>query len=233
MTETLPLFPLGSVLFPGVVLPLRVFEDRYRVLVRTLMDAPADEPRRFGVVAIRQGHGSEVGSDFGPDPTAALHPIGCAAELRRIDRHDDGSYDLVTVGVRRFRLRHVDTDSEPYLVGDVDWLPTDEPELSTAGELLAARVGAAFEEYLAAVSATGGAAISPFELPDEPELLSYLVASATLLTLEDRQALLERDNAVDRLRSELTLLHRETVLVSELRAVPVPLSELKDESGRN
>ena len=53
MSETLPLFPLGTVLFPGLLLPLHIFEDRYRQLVRDLADGP--EPRRFGVIAIRHG----------------------------------------------------------------------------------------------------------------------------------------------------------------------------------
>ncbi len=91
VTERLPLFPLGSVLFPGLVLPLNVFEERYRALARDLLALPEDAPRRFGVVAIRDGHEvapsgpdiAEVGAaaGFGPDLSTSLHPIGCTAEI--------------------------------------------------------------------------------------------------------------------------------------------------------
>ena len=78
MAEPLPLFPLGhTVLFPGVVLPLHVFEERYRELVRTLVELPEGARRRFVVVAIRQGW------EVGEDAVSALHDVGCAAELRR------------------------------------------------------------------------------------------------------------------------------------------------------
>ena len=76
MSETLPLFPLGTVLFPGLLLPLHIFEDRYRQLVRDLADGP--EPRRFGVIAIR--HGRETGVDG----IQALYEIGCTAILRQV-----------------------------------------------------------------------------------------------------------------------------------------------------
>ncbi len=68
MSETLPLFPLGTVLFPGLLLPLHIFEERYRQLVRDLVRQP--EPRRFGVVAIREGR------ETGIDGVAALYEIG-------------------------------------------------------------------------------------------------------------------------------------------------------------
>lgn len=220
MSEMLPLFPLGAVLFPGVVLPLRVFEERYRAMVHNLMDAPADEPRRFGVVAVRRG------SETAARTAGALHPVGCAAEVQRVEGHEDGTFDVVTVGVRRFRLLDVDADSQPYLVGDVAWLPA-ETDAGPEAAVLAARVGALFVEYLEAVAGTGGAQVAPFELPDDPTLLTYLVASAAMLTITDRQALLEIDDTADRLRAEIRLLRREIVLVRELSAVPMPSTEFE------
>ena len=80
MTETLPLFPLGSVLYPGLLLPLHIFEERYRQLVRDLLEAP--EPRRFGVVAIREGR------ETGVDGVSALYEIGCTATVRRVLKRD-------------------------------------------------------------------------------------------------------------------------------------------------
>ena len=86
----MPLFPLGTVLYPGLLLPLHIFEDRYRQLVRDLLDG--QEPRGFGVIAIRKGR------ETGVDGISALYEIGCTTTLRRVSRHDDGRFELVTVG---------------------------------------------------------------------------------------------------------------------------------------
>src|SRR6202522_2454777 len=106
MAELLPLFPLGTVLYPGMVLPLHIFEERYRQLVRDLLERP--EPRRFGVIAIRKGR------ETGIDGVHSLYQIGCTATLRRVERLEDGRFDLVTVGTERFRLKALDQPL-PYL----------------------------------------------------------------------------------------------------------------------
>ena len=224
MAVELPLFPLShTVLFPGVVLPLHVFEERYRELVRTLVAQEEPGPRRFGVVAIRQGW------EVGADAAQALHGIGCAAELRRVSRHPDGRFDIVTVGADRFRLLTVDRTSRPYLVGQVEWLPGD-PQPDPEAGALAGAVGALFAEYVRAATGLRPGAAPPGgrpELPADPGELSHLVASAAVLTLEDRQALLEAPSASARLRAELRLLKRETTMVRRLRALPVPIGELQ------
>ena len=223
MAEPLPLFPLGhTVLFPGVVLPLHVFEERYRELVRTLVELPRGARRRFGVVAIRQGW------EVGEDAVSALHDVGCAAELRRVSRYPDGRYDIVTVGTDRFRLRSVDRESRPYLVGSVDWLPAEPPPADLAG--LAAAVGALFGDYVDAAAGLQGRPAEPAEpaeLPAGPVELAYTVAAGAVLTLEDRQALLAAETTRDRLQAELRLLKRETTMVRRLRALPVPIAELQ------
>jgi Lon protease-like protein len=219
VADPLPLFPLGhTVLFPGVVLPLHVFEERYRELVRTLVELPEGTSRRFGVVAIRQGW------EVGEDAVSALHDVGCVAELRRVSRYPDGRYDIVAVGTDRFRLRSVDRTARPYLLGSVEWLPA-QPESDATG--LAANVGALFGEYAGAAAALQGQPAEAAELPGDPTELSYLVAAGAVLTLEDRQALLEAETTRARLRAELRLLKRETTMVRRLRALPVPIGELQ------
>jgi uncharacterized protein len=226
VADPLPLFPLGhTVLFPGVVLPLHVFEERYRELVRTLVELPEGARRRFGVVAIRQGW------EVGEDAVSALHDVGCAAELRRVSRYPDGRYDIVSVGTDRFRLRSVDRESRPYLVGSVDWLPAEPPPADLADLAgLAATVGALFGDYVdAAAGLQGQPAESdePAELPADPVELAYAVAAGAVLTLDDRQALLAADTTRARLQAELRLLKRETTMVRRLRALPVPIAELQ------
>jgi hypothetical protein len=199
----LPLFPLGSVLFPGRLLPLHVFEERYRALVRDLLSAPGDR-RELGVVAIRAGR------EVGADSLRALHEVGCVAQVRRVDRYADGRFDVITVGTRRFRLRTLDHGA-PYLRGAVEWL--EEPE-GDGADALAAQVAAAFTAYRAATGKDDDA------LPGRPRPLSYLVAASTVLDLTDRQRLLAAPDTATRLRAELGLLHRESALLGLLPSLP-------------
>jgi uncharacterized protein len=212
MTGTLPLFPLGTVLFPGVVLPLHIFEERYRQLVRDLLDGP--EPRQFGVIAIR--HGRETGIDG----VQALYEIGCIAEVRQVERHEDGRYDLVTVGTRRFRLDDID-GSDPYLIGVVELLPEeqeDEPEAKAS----AGQVRDAFMTYIEALSSRSGRRVGLPQLPDQPLLLSYLVAASIVVDMPDKQLLLAEPDAAHRLAAERALLARETRMLRSLTAAPAP-----------
>src|SRR2546427_5367817 len=114
MSELLPLFPLGSVLFPGALLPLHIFEPRYRLLIRRSVE----RERPFGIVLIRSG--AEVG------PAAVPHAIGTEARIVAVSRLADGRSYIVTRGERRFAVDALVSDAEPYLVGRVHYL--DEPE---------------------------------------------------------------------------------------------------------
>lgn len=224
--EALPLFPLGTVLFPGLVLPLHVFEPRYRALVRDLTAVPEGQTREFGVVAIRRGW--EVGNPDDDPLTAgdslSLYEIGCTAEVRQITELDDGQFDLVTVGRRRFRLIEVDKDSQPYLTGKVEWLPDSPAVAGDRADDLAAGVLAAFQRYLQLMRRDEDGAGE--QLPGDPTVLSHLVAATASLTLEDRQRLLAEPDTVSRLRAERQLLRREAALLQRVRAVPVPLADL-------
>jgi Lon protease-like protein len=212
MSETLPLFPLGTVLFPGLLLPLHIFEERYRQLVRDLQDGP--EPRRFGVITIRQGR------ETGVDGIQALHEIGCTATLRQVKQLEDGRYDIVTVGTDRFRLAGLD-DAKPYLQGQVDLLPEETGD--PAGAARAAQVVRdGFRAYLSALAERGVTQISAPELPDDPVTLSYLVGASMIIDLSDRQALLAEPDALHRLAAERSLLSRELTMLRTLTATPAP-----------
>ncbi len=212
MTQTVPLFPLGTVLYPGLLLPLHIFEDRYRQLVQDLLDEP--EPRQFGVIAIRKGR------ETGIDGISALYDVGCTATFRRVAEHEDGRYDLVTVGTQRFRLASLD-DSQPYLTGEVDLLGEETGEESAAA-LAARSVQAAFRRYIEALGIRESVQVNVPELPDEPVGLSYLVASSMILELPARQALLAEPDALHRLISERAMLTREVTLLRSLTATPAP-----------
>jgi hypothetical protein len=236
MSELLPLFPLGTVLFPGMILPLRVFEERYRQMVADLLARP-EEAREFGVIAIRKGR--EVASADAPE----LYDVGCVARLRESARHDDGRFDLVTIGTRRFRLLRTD-DTLPYYQGEIEELPerlqpvaapSDQapsdralPDQAAEREAAArtawtvAAVQAAFREYLNALADRAGALVRVAEIPDDPVLLSYVVAAGMIIDLTERQALLAAPDTVSRLKAERALLTRERAMLRLTTSRPAP-----------
>ncbi len=132
----LPLFPLHTVLCPGVALPLHVFEERYQAMIGHCLA----ESSAFGVILIREGR--EVG--FGD---IAVAEVGTMAEIREATRHDDGRYDLLTIGTRRFRLDSVRMDPDAYLIGEVTPL-AEEVGRAERAQRLADRVSRLFVRYL-------------------------------------------------------------------------------------
>jgi Lon protease-like protein len=227
MSELLPLFPLGTVLFPGMVLPLNVFEERYRQMVRDLLERP--EPREFGVVAIRKGR------EVGTGNLRELYDVGCVATLREATPHADGRFSLVAVGSRRFRLLRTD-DTLPYYQGEAEDFP-DEADARPAGRpaggaaadapgedvtVVATAVQAAFREYLNALADRAGAVIRIADIPDEPLLLSYVVAAAMIIDVPERQGLLAAPDGLSRLRAERQLLTRERAMLRLTTSRPAP-----------
>jgi Lon protease-like protein len=212
MSEMLPLFPLGAVLYPGMVLPLHVFEDRYRELVRYLLDGP--EPRQFGVIAIRKGR------ETGIEGVQSLYEVGCTAALRRVEQHSDGRFDLVTLGTQRFRLLSLD-ETLPYLQGEIELLTDDEVDEAATGPVVRA-VHVAFRAYLDALSEWGGATVRVEELPAEPILLSYVVAASMVIDLPERQSMLAEPDALARLNAQRALLSRETAMLRTTTSRPAP-----------
>ena len=221
MPVLLPLFPLNTPLVPGLVLPLHIFEPRYRDLVADLLARPDEDQREFGIVGIRDG------GSIDRDGIGALFPVGTSALLREAERYDDGRFDIVTTGSRRFRVLDVDA-SRPLLVGAVEFL---EDVVGTEDPRLARGVAHWFGRYRAALG--GSAEIDPddsaveddgsddaSDLPDDPAVLSYLVTAAMVLPGAERQELLAADTVAERLQRARRLLVREVGLISALGAVP-------------
>ncbi|MBC2867787.1 LON peptidase substrate-binding domain-containing protein [Streptomyces mexicanus] len=234
-TVRLPLFPLNSVLFPGLVLPLNVFEERYRAMMRSLLKTPEDAPRRFAVVAIRDGHevapsapglpdptalperGPAAG--FGTDPARAFHAVGCVADAASIRERADGTFEVLATGTLRVRLLSVDA-SGPFLTAELEQL-TEEPG-DEAGPL-AEGVLRSFRQYQKRLAGARERSLATgAELPDEPSVVSYLVAAAMVLDIPTKQRLLQAPDTSSRLRDELKLLRSETAILRTLPSLPAP-----------
>lgn len=233
VVDTVPLFPLGTVLLPGASLPLHIFEPRYRQLTIDLVTG-ALPGKQFGVVAVREGWSPDDGRE-------GLHDVGCTASLREVRRLPDGRFDLQTTGDRRFRLLDVDDSTAPYLVANVEYLPDDEGGTETDLAPLAMAARAAHRRYCTTAwrQQGGGDGDLPAELEDESTVdvadpvLAHVLAGDCLLPLSDRQELLEQTCPVERLQLVRRSMTREAVLLGELRAVWAPTAKFAVEHSPN
>src|SRR3954469_25643929 len=207
-----------------MTVPLHIFEDRYRVMVRHLLAMPDKAERLFGIVAIREGYEVAMGS---PDrrqshQERSLYRTGCVVELITTEEYDDGRFDIAAVGRHRMRVMATDA-SGAYLQAEVEHLDTDPgPAVDTAHE--AARALAAFEDYRRRVSGFRGDDVMTGRLPRDPELLSYALAATCSLTLRQRQQLLESPTSAERLGLLRRMMREE---VRAMRAVPsLPATEV-------
>ncbi|MFE9706380.1 LON peptidase substrate-binding domain-containing protein [Streptomyces sp. NPDC005930] len=232
-TVRLPLFPLNSVLFPGLVLPLNIFEERYRAMMRELLKTPEDEPRRFAVVAIRDGcevapsapglpdgtATAESGptAGFGADPLTAFHKVGCIADAATIRERSDGTFEVLATGTNRVRLVSVDA-SGPFLTAELEPLPEEPGDEAGA---LAEGVLRSFRQYQKRLAGARERSLATgADLPDEPGVVSYLVAAAMMLDTPTKQRLLQAPDTASRLRDELKLLRSETSIIRTLPSLP-------------
>ncbi|MFG2756300.1 LON peptidase substrate-binding domain-containing protein [Streptomyces wuyuanensis] len=232
-TARLPLFPLNAVLFPGLVLPLNVFEERYRAMMRELLKTDESEPRRFAVVAIRDGRevapsapgmpdqtaqpekGPAAG--FGADPIQAFHRVGCIADAATIRERADGSFEVLATGTTRVKLLSVDA-SGPFLTAELEEIPEESGE---GAGTLAEGVLRAFRNYQKRLAGARERSLSTgSELPDEPSVVSYLVAAAAVLDTPSKQKLLQAPDTATRLREEQKLLRSETAVIRHLPSLP-------------
>ncbi|MER5766835.1 LON peptidase substrate-binding domain-containing protein [Streptomyces sp. NPDC001985] len=232
-TARLPLFPLNSVLFPGLVLPLNVFEERYRAMMRELLKTDDSEPRLFAVVAIRDGRETAAtapglpdptalpergpAAGFGDDPLQVFHPVACVADAATIREREDGTFEVLATGTTRVRLLSVDA-SGPFLTAEVEEIPEATGEGAGA---LAEGVLRAFRSYQKRLAGARERTLSTgAELPDDPSVVSYLVAAAAVLDTPAKQRLLEAPDTAGRLREELELLRAETAVIRHLPSLP-------------
>jgi Lon protease-like protein len=200
----LPLFPLNTVLFPGMPLPLHIFEDRYQEMIRLCLA----EKRPFGVVLIREGQ-AENG------PLAEPYKIGCTADIIQVQKLDDDRLFIMTVGQDRFRIEALDRE-RPYLVGQVELLPLvadSTKSLQNASDQLHPLV----LEYLNVLAEVGKVEFDPEQIPTDPNDLGFLAASFIQLPSEEKQMLLESETAGE-LFGYLQSLYREEVAI--MRTMP-------------
>ena len=215
---TLPLFPLKTVLFPGMTLPLHVFEPRYLQMVDDCLEGRfSSGDALVGIVLIKEGQ--EVGG------AAVPYEVGTMARIVAVERKEQGVLDITTVGEERF-LVHSVSHARAYLVGDVEPFPLadrDAPQIDSLFDMGLALLTA----YLELLSQTHKVDIRLLRAPDTPEALAHLVAALLQVPLQVKQQLLSIAGLV-------TLLQREMVLLQgEVSALTVMLRGQEIVSGED
>ena len=188
----LPLFPLNVVLFPGMRLPLHIFEERYKAMIGDCLER--EEP--FGIVLIKEGQ--EVGGPAEP------FRVGTSAHILSAHHLDEGRMNILTRGDRRFQVVEI-TQKEPHMVGQVKYLEEEEGQDPSE---VAAQVGEGYEVFLRGLATLAGGWSAHAQAPQDPVLLSYRVASSIDLPGQIRQQLLDAATAQERLEQLLPLLNR-------------------------
>lgn len=201
MTFELPLFPLNVVLFPGMQLPLHIFEPRYRLMARRCLEQDAT----FGVALLIEG-------DEGQSNTLPSS-IGCSAEIIENTPFPDGRLNLLTVGRRRFQILSL-REQDDYWIGTCQWLDDDEaPEAETIER--AARVRGALSGYLKSLTRNAGlspADVAGLQAPHDPYELSMWVGTLITLPNDQKQELLEMTSTPARLEIEHVFLRRGEIV---------------------
>ena len=219
MPEQLPIFPLNTVVFPGVTLPLHIFEERYRAMIRHLLSVEDESLRLFGIVAIREGY--EVGSH----EARSMYRTGCVVQLTGVTPYDDGRYDIELVGRHRMRVDGLDA-SGPFVVAELTELVDERSDDVTEDDVLdeAARALSAFDDYRDLLGEIRGGEVLAGKMPRDPELLSYSLAASALLSLRERQSLLEAPSTHERL---VMLRHTLREEIRAMHAIPsLPATEV-------
>ena len=204
----LPLFPLNSVLFPGMPLRLHIFEDRYKAMINHCIDNQSP----FGVVLIQNGKAEGA-------PVAKPHLVGTTAHITQVERLPYDRLNIQALGRDRFKINELDLASESYLNSDVDLLPFDTDNTTVLSNGFR-KLDPLVKRYLTALADAGQIQFDMNQIPDKPLPLAFL--SAILLQTEDevKQKILESDNSHALFTQLLRIYHKEVALIDILLSPP-------------
>ncbi len=205
----MPLFPLHTVLFPGMPLQLHIFEERYLQMARFCQESNLP----FGVVLIE--HGVEANG-----PLAVPHRIGCSAEISRLESVEGERFNLLAVGHERFRIESLSYE-KPYLTGNVTYFPleTGNPEAALRAE---SRLRPWVDRYVRLLASNSNVENTLKNIPKDPLVFAYLAAVILQMPPHQKQPFLEIEFVVDLLEELHTAYRRELALLDRMIAKAPP-----------
>jgi Lon protease-like protein len=212
----IPLFPLNTVLFPGMMLPLHIFEERYKAMIDECLAAD----NTFGVVLAKnkQAVAPNVMNIFTDD----MFAVGTTAQITAVERLYDDRLNLITVGQERFQINNIRASSDDYLIGEVTPFPLSEFEDLETIDLLSQKLRPKVEEYIQHLATASGEDLSGAKLPNDPSSLAFLAGTAIQGPVTDKQYLLTASSLTELIFRTAIMLDRENkILVYMLRAYEV------------
>lgn len=199
MPFELPIFPLNVVLFPGMPLPLHIFEPRYRRMIGRCLE----NDRTFGVAHIVEGTEGQSGT--------LPANVGCTAEIVQVTPFADGRMNLQTLGTRRFQILSL-REEDDYLIGECEWYEDEPEEDGLLGVSMNTR--RILSRYFDSLSLNTElpAELGELDVPQDPYALSMFIAAVLTLPLHQKQTLLELTSTRNRLELEEFLLERADIV---------------------
>ena len=194
----IPLFPLPSVvLFPNVILPLHIFEDRYKQMINTCLDGRES----FGLVLLREGAQEET--------ERTIHRVGTLARVIEVERLEAGRMNILCQGETRFRVSRFIPDDAPYWKGDVQLFEDDAPERGDLDPVYD-EVCQAYRKAFDLGVQLGAVRSSELQLPSSALELSFMVSYVLDITAEEKQKLLDMKSTETRLQTLLVHIDEVT-----------------------
>lgn len=207
------LFPLNVVLFPGMMLPLHIFEERYKTMIRQCL---ADD-RIFGVVLAknRRAQAPNVAILNQDD----IYSVGTTAHITAIENLDDGRMNLITIGRDRFVIKDIQSGTDDFLIGQVDPFPMQDDDDPEMVEIMTEKLRPLVKQYIGHLGDASGEDLSEAVLPADPTGLAFLAGSAMQGPLPDKQKLLSTNSLTTLIAKTTSVLDREDkILEYMLRA---------------
>ncbi len=204
----IPIFPLNTVLFPGMMLPLHIFEDRYKLMIQHCL---ADD-NIFGVVLAKtkQAQAPQAINVYTDD----IYPVGTTAQITAVEHLKDNRMNLITVGAERFIIKNIKSGQHNFLIGEVDPFPMPGKEDTVEINDMANKLKPMVQEYIEHLADASGEDISNATLPSNPKALAYLAGTAMQGPLTDKQQLLASGSLSQLILKTANVLDRENKILA-------------------
>ncbi len=206
----MPLFPLELVLFPGMMLPLHIFEPRYKAMIKECLGS--GQP--FGVVLVKRDTDKQQADVKNRASFGEMYNVGTTAHITAVEHLDDGRMNLITVGQDRFVIKDVNVSEEDFFVGQVDPFPMVDAIQPEKAEFLTGKLRPIVQRYIENLAQASGENLSDTNLPTDPVALAYLAGTAIQGPLADKQRLLSTQSLQKLILKTLSLLDREDQILA-------------------
>ena len=206
--DDIPLFPLNVVLFPGMMLPLHIFEERYKVMVEECLAAE----KTFGVVLSKNetAQAPNVTNLYLDD----IYNIGTTARIAAVERLDSGRLNLITVGQERFLIKEIRAGKDDFLIGRVNPFPMKKRNNSIELDGMIEKLRPMVKQYFDYLADASGEDLSNATLPTDPTALAYLAGTAIQGPLPDKQELLSIESLTTLIAKTVNVLDKENQILA-------------------